>query len=1025
VSLATTDETALSSHEFVASGPGVPAGQIDVWWSDPDAADAPDTPSELAPGGAVATLNPTLSARYHDTARPDEAGTVMFLIEDITDGPAATVAVFAGYGSDASDGDMSTMVYDSASSSIPLEWGRDYRLTAMSLRKLNTCGWACFMLDVIGEPDNASPTITTTFTTTPLRLAEIGDGSVLFHGEALNIEFLDGPAMVTNVNYFADDVLIGGVSGESQVLDWDTRTVGDGVWVVRAEVTLVDTTVMVTPSAAVEVNNSLSAPARVAVDYERADLSVDEWAQAGTVALIRPELLISRYSSAPLQPGATDTASLYAFLREVASVDPSVVDALATALEGSDLGAVPLNETDVTPEAAARFAGCDAGSVVEARPIEYGWFGSGGTIASLFGDDPGTVDRYWCTYQAPGSNYLIHYRIGAPSVLGLGFDENGLEVTPEEHAAIGAGQRVAPELVQSIDAELSHAAGVYTGDLNFPFPTDVSPATPLPIFVWGQGGAGSNFTMPQPFSNSSRMMLTAGYEAHPDLDPESIDPIDCKVELLSPADHRACTEPLSPPATARHELFHSIQYQYLSSSQALSYVVGPDVEPSVPFWMESTAEWAAGVAGEGRIEAPDQYIRQLGAFAADPDGRYLFKFHPEDSPLIVFDDPPDAPYGAFVLPQYMQHQHLGSVRELWEQIRLRQGGVNSFLAVIQNRGSSAAQFLQEFWIAAYLLEQQTGTLPDLGPDIQSDYARWRQQLDVATISHPAIDGDSFSERPRLGRAGDEPVVLSSAGWSEWHDVEIRAGAASILDVAAADGISGTLEVEVQPGPANVILPTFVAYGIEGADARLPGEPLSDFPQICTRAGLPHGYWPALPTGLPTSFQVHLDEGCSAGSLFLVNHDLYGGPSTLRPVSVRFRLLDQAPVKPPGTDADVAVDGGTSPLYPHGTLVGILSSGSGGAGSAGSTNLVCLDIRVTGSTSWIGGAHVNIDVVNPYRDPPTLFTTGGLGTALIDGDRSWTAGPFAWQTMYVHVEEDHPTVYGYTVTPRSVPAGAGC
>ncbi|GAA0437283.1 hypothetical protein Acor_49960 [Acrocarpospora corrugata] len=143
---------------------------------------------------------------------------------------------------------------------------------------------------------------------------------------------------------------------------------------------------------------------------------------------------------------------------------------------------------------------------------------------------------------------------------------------------------------------------------------------------------------------------------------------------------------------AYHELFHATQYHYIPTPALLLDL------PSVNWWMEATAEWAAHRA-----------YNQLGASAP---GRSLYA-----SSVSQFLDQPSLPvntstwpweahkrqYGAFLLAQYLTEQtdqHF--IRRTWEMIPVLLP-LDAIASVLSGYGLTLPNQLEGFSIATYRL----------------------------------------------------------------------------------------------------------------------------------------------------------------------------------------------------------------------------------------------------------------------------------------------------------------------------------
>jgi hypothetical protein len=975
VSLATTDETALSSHEFVASGPGVPAGQIDVWWSDPDAADAPDTPSELTPGGPVASLNPTLSARYHDTARPDEAGTVMFLIEDITDGPSATVAVFAGYGSDALDGDMSTMVYDSASSSIPLEWGRDYRLTAMSLRKLNTCGWACFMVDVIGEPDNASATITTTFTTTPVELTAPTDGATVFHTEDVTLTAVDGTSTIQQATLLVDDIAVDTISTAPWTFTWDTTTLPDGPHTLSAEVTLADASIVDTADSNVTIANGSGTVERSRIDLGRGLLTPDEFAIAHIDAIAHPQLLPARYAAGAVVSEEHGTAELLEGFAEVWEVlAPATKDQIRAQLTTSLTPGVPdpafvANHGLIPMPGDPAYAGCG-------QPY-WGWSnGTPGVWCSVQIEyraevcaDPDMVPKCEGASgrdEVPTLQFLYTVGTGADSDVPGDFvsiDTVGIQV-PERIAEYAANLFVAFEGYEDLGFELPGNLGrVIEGE---------------EALVVAVAPVGRAFANPACFS--------------------------CHMIPGLP-DHGIALNPNDLAPNVRHEAFHIVQFAYVTEYDVLSeYLPGTAGRDSTLWWMEATAEWgehrsqdsyAARFPGS-QLDDLDSYARSIPAFLHGP-ARALGRFTGSASGPV----PGSPQYGATLLAHYLEGRYaaggLPFVRRTFEELREvdfpffvnERTGLEVIHDVITDQGDVPSSVLADFWVASYGLEHSatSDSYKYLGNQSADLLADARARLD-AMPDPDSLEGDPFSPVRRMSRVAT-PLTLLASGDTVTNAFDVEPGGVGVIDIAMEDDTKGSVLslIDVADSDrADNYTAVLVAWAAASGG--------SGFPTMCYRNGQP--YQDRVLLSDVNGVGLALDEACPTATLFVINHDpldqdWLGGipvdtitvntqlqlPEPFEPAADGYAVVDGAPYESESPSDVVAFITNPPGAVPFGNqLCGRVEVAAGAGG--GFFNYVGVDIY------WVDLATgANISRARREVMPPGETIPYGIGPLALD------------------------------------------
>ncbi|WP_027347257.1 hypothetical protein [Hamadaea tsunoensis] len=105
----------------------------------------------------------------------------------------------------------------------------------------------------------------------------------------------------------------------------------------------------------------------------------------------------------------------------------------------------------------------------------------------------------------------------------------------------------------------------------------------------------------------------------------------------------------------RHELFHFVQYEYISHLKAANNWMN--------WWMEATAEWGAHQAGyyAGEMGQDDSYYQSLDDFLKESDERF------DEGNTVFQQGGPE--YGAFIMAEFMEVRlGMDSIRWSWERL---------------------------------------------------------------------------------------------------------------------------------------------------------------------------------------------------------------------------------------------------------------------------------------------------------------------------------------------------------------------
>lgn len=544
---------------------------------------------------------------------------------------------------------------------------------------------------------------------------------------------------VASVTFYVDGAAVGSVATAPFSLSWDTTAVGDGQHTIQAEARdLAGNTAETTPIG-VDVDNTLPADARVGADYAAGLIDVNEYALDGVLALGSPESLPARYAAAPGPSAGEGTTESFTYLSLWGQLSSATQAAISSFLSQPLRGAA---------YAAWQQAGGQAAAPQAPQAMAVPGI-SDPCVATAMIDLSGYNTGYRCTHDT--TNFEITYIVNGT---GGGLQHQSVTTAdaisaPQPSGATCAedqGANGVPDYIDRIACGLEEAWNEYKGVLGYPVKwtgrvpvsidgTDggqVLPATPVATIQIGADGVGNNAQ--------------------------------------------------APYYLARHELFHVFQEEY----ESFFTVSGLLFDSNVRWWMEATADWAAGVTSrlDGRWNT-DTYTQSLPSFFGRPSDA-----------LTTFDGGTSGrQYGSFVFAEYLVEQ-LGSpdvIKETWQQIGADWGFADAptaIDAVARAHGSSLNQLLPDFAISSYLY-QIDYSLADLR-------TAWATRLDALGLV--TRHDDVGPARPARDRHD-----FSSDGETQTAYVSALPGGTAYVDLVPPVGGPGRFTVSLigapSPGPA--------------------------------------------------------------------------------------------------------------------------------------------------------------------------------------------------------------------------------
>ncbi|GAA2214480.1 hypothetical protein GCM10009850_099450 [Nonomuraea monospora] len=226
-------------------------------------------------------------------------------------------------------------------------------------------------------------------------------------------------------------------------------------------------------------------------------------------------------------------------------------------------------------------------------------------------------------------------------------------------------------------------------------------------------------------------------------------------------------------STARHEVFHVIQYAY-KPPRSIANIPGNLIP--LQAWMESTAEWATHQAVKD-----DAYLPTTGKRYAYASNITDFLGRPHESITHWDGLAQGRQYGGFVFAEFLEERFGAvAVRKVWERIDTSEDADPGLVisAVVAELGSSIVHEMIDFGIAAYQLCGQARGGPSPGavwhltdPDIPA----WCDLLgrDARTAA-----ADPFPAMPRPAR---DVRRLSGDGKAS-GDLVLEEGGSAYVDI---------------------------------------------------------------------------------------------------------------------------------------------------------------------------------------------------------------------------------------------------
>ena len=400
--------------------------------------------------------------------------------------------------------------------------------------------------------DTAPPTVD---------LTAPADGGKVFGATQLRASASDDTG-VDRVEFRVDGVLVSSDQTAPYEATWDSTTVTDGPRTVTARAVDLAGNATTSPGATAQVANAIDSAERLHLDWQRGDITVDEYVEAGMHALFLPELLDPRYAAGE----APDAATFGEFASHQDDITETTAERIRVFFDQLRDGYYDTTTTESSGAVASATAE-NSQAMTSASTVEC--FGGTGYLFR-------TTIR--CAYQPDGRFRIIFSPEGYQA---------GIPMTDTSGGADG-GPNGVPDQLDDLYVQLDAAWDTYAGDLGYRAPTH----TLLIKLADTSGGVA-----PPP---GLRIIRSGGMDI-----------------LL---DYRNLGEYLP-----RHELFHTFQWQYAGASDWLPQrrLFDPfSLTSRVGAWAEATANWAVNRTYGELSTANQEYAANLPEFFSRP-AKYL------------------------------------------------------------------------------------------------------------------------------------------------------------------------------------------------------------------------------------------------------------------------------------------------------------------------------------------------------------------------------------------------------------------
>lgn len=487
---------------------------------------------------------------------------------------------------------------------------------------------------------------------------------------------------VGSVDFLVDGVLVGStpiVAGVAS-FSWDTSSSADGLRMLELQARGLTGPPVATAAVEVQVANGLNTAARLSADLAAERITLPSYVELGITSLMAEELLPTRYqTSQAISEEAT--ALVIEYLQHWGALDPAIQLRLGNAIDAAhQLDFAYMAELlGGSPGSGSQVAAVD--DWPECVELPSGGLGLGVYVR--------------CTHAS--ERFVIAYTVESASA------EDGVA---EEDKYSRAGSSVTlcdpvdwgncnlvPDYVDRVAAALEHGWDTYE-NLEFVLPP-----------------------------NPAKVAIEAGRAR---VVPTKLEFLGTPIGFWEPT--IVLNNTSNYFSTARHELFHLFQYEYVSLDQIPS-------QSGVWAWLEASAQWGAHQAARvsdnvGVAVTDGVYYDRLGAVLSRPNW-WALAFEDDFSVFNSFRSQ-RRQYGTFLLAEHLE-EHLDApgasttvVERTWELIGEGATAPAAIGRVVEENSPddwTLGELLADYHLDSYILTD-VDPLGFLDPDADE----WRQKL---------------------------------------------------------------------------------------------------------------------------------------------------------------------------------------------------------------------------------------------------------------------------------------------------------